>query len=96
LLLLLLFFNIFIRFFIDWSQFLIVYAAYEAKYASSLEHAIIKEFSGDMESALLAILLKPANYHCIRIKKALSGSFAPTVIISSSHLPHPNLALILE
>eukprot|EP00299_Pterocystis_sp_00344_P019565 c9690_g1_i2.p1 GENE.c9690_g1_i2~~c9690_g1_i2.p1 ORF type:complete len:416 (-),score=133.75 c9690_g1_i2:106-1353(-) len=47
--------------------------AYEAKFQASLDSAIRTEFSGDLEQALLALLLTPVEYACVRLRRATTG-----------------------
>jgi hypothetical protein len=48
-------------------------AAYETKHKTSLEAAIKSEFSGDLETALIAILNDPIDFYCRRLKEAAKG-----------------------
>lgn len=48
-------------------------AAYEKKRSTSLEAAIKSEFSGDLETALIALINDPIDFYCRRLKEAAKG-----------------------
>ena len=46
---------------------------YENEFDTSLKRAISQEFSGVVKEALLALLMGPADFYAMRMKKALTG-----------------------
>jgi hypothetical protein len=46
---------------------------YEEAYDQSLKRAISQEFSGPVKSALLALMMGPADWYAMQLKSALSG-----------------------
>merc|ERR1719213_129913 len=47
--------------------------AYENKYGRSLDNLITKEMSGNLAKCLQALLLPPADYYAMRLRKAFVG-----------------------
>ena len=47
--------------------------AYENKYGKSLDNLITKEMSGNLAKCLQALLLPPADYYAMRLRKAFVG-----------------------
>jgi hypothetical protein len=48
-------------------------SAYERRHSTSLEAAIKSEFSGDLETALIALINDPIDFFCRRLKEAAKG-----------------------
>ncbi|CAM9270110.1 unnamed protein product, partial [Chrysoparadoxa australica] len=57
----------------NWVQMQSIKEKYEAEHGMSLEKAIKKEFGGDLEDCLVAMLQPPLDYFCTLLNKATKG-----------------------